>query len=446
MRSFLRARRFRRVPIASAAVALVATAVAFAVPLAAEPASTSSWTRWGGADGNFVAANERGVIRPWSAEGPRILWQQTMGAGESAVLVEGDVLYTFHRAGEGASGEEIVRALKAADGSEIWAHRYTVSSEPTKDQATEFGRGPRATPLLAGDRLFTIGFAGDFHAYDKRSGKMLWSTRLVEDHGAKRHRFGYSHPPVMIDGRVMLPIGSETVGLAGFDPATGEMTWKSAPASAAYAVPLAATLDGVRQLLYMSETHVVGFDPKSGEQLWAHPHKNQYLTNVLGPWVVDGKTIFVSANTDAGSRTLTVEAEDDGTFRVKEIARNKKLRIFHQTAILDGDTIYASDGGILHAYDVRQDKTLWRERGFAKSNIVKVAEDNTVLLLTEDGALALARLGTDGLTKLADKVKLLDKPAWTPPTVVGTTAYLRDRSRLIAIDLSGAPADASSGR
>ena len=55
-------------------------------------------------------------------------------------------------------------------------------------------------------------------------------------------------------------------------------------------------------------------------------------------------------------------------------------------------------------------------------------------MLDQDGVLALATPAAEGL-KVHSRVQLLERFAWTPPTLAGTRLYVRDRKTLVALDL-----------
>ena len=90
-------------------------------------------------------------------------------------------------------------------------------------------------------------------------------------------------------------------------------------------------------------------------------------------------------------------------------------------------------GGLaLDTMDVATGEEVWRERRFARAHMVYA--DGKLVIIDEDGDLAIASVGDQGLEVHA-QTPLLTENAWTPPTLVGTTLYVRDRRNILALDL-----------
>jgi hypothetical protein len=189
------------------------------------------------------------------------------------------------------------------------------------------------------------------------------------------------------------------------------------------------------------ETEVIGIDPGSGRLLWQHPHANATKTNVSTPVWGPGNLLFCSSAYNSGSRVLELTRRGDTT-TVREVWYGRDLRIHVANAIRIGDTVYGSSGDFgpvsFVAVDLRTGAVRWQERGFRKASFVYA--DGKFILLNEDGELLLASPRADGLQVLT-QAQVLTATAWTPPSLVGTTLYVRDRKQVVALDLA---ADQSS--
>ena len=160
-------------------VCVVVLAALTVVSLTVGESTSSSWIQWGGPGQEFRAAST-GLAAEWPEAGPRELWSRELGDGYSAILVEDGRLYTMYRSDE----KEAVICLDATDGKTIWEQRY--EHEPAEGHVRNFGSGPRSTPLIDGDRIFTIGVAGKMHALNKKDGKVLWTHDLWD--GVRRQQ------------------------------------------------------------------------------------------------------------------------------------------------------------------------------------------------------------------------------------------------------------------
>ena len=395
--------------------------------VAGPPRAVASWTQWGGPDRNFTVDSAR-LASEWPEGGPTRLWSRALGVGYSGVLFENGRLYTMFRDGE----DEVVVALDADSGQTIWQYRYAAS--PSEDQTAQFGGGPNATPLIAGDFLCSVGFSAKLHCLSKHDGSLVWSRDLVEEFDGATLQFGYSSSPVAHGSMVVVLVGGRRHGAIGFDRADGAIRWKTPPIDISYASPIVIDVDGQDQLVFMTPTEVVGTDLENGNIQWRHHHENQYKSNCAGPWWGEDNLLFVSSQGDAGGRTLQLTGRD-GRTTVEEVARDRKMKIFHNTGVRLGQYLYAGSHEFVAAHNVRTGVTAWKERGFSEANVLFA--DGKMILLDENGQLGLATVTPKTLTVHA-RAQVLDKPAWTPPTLVGTRLFVRGKHELIALDLGPA--------
>ena len=389
-----------------------------------------SWTQWGGPHRDFTL-DATGLASSWPEEGPPRLWEREFGEGYSSLLLEEGRLYTMARHGD----DEVVLSLDAETGRTLWKRSYAAPYHESQTQ--QFGGGPNATPLIVGDRLVTIGFSSVLHCLDKRDGSVLWSHDLIEKFDGQPLQFGYSSSPLVHDGKIVVLVGGKKHAALGFDPEDGSVVWKSEPLDISYGTPLVIDVDGQHQLVFMTPTEVVGLGLDTAGVAWRHPHENQYQTNCAGPWWGEDNLLFVSSQGEAGSRTLKLTRRD-GKTTVEEVARDKEMKVFHNSLVRLGDWVYAGSHDSIAAHNIRKGETVWKKEGFTEANVLLA--DGKAILLDEEGRLALATLTPEALV-VHSSVQLLDKPAWTPPTLVGTRLYLRDKRRLMALDLA-APAAA----
>jgi outer membrane protein assembly factor BamB len=370
----------------------------------------------------------KGLAASWPASGPKQLWSRPLGQGHSSILVSGNTLYTMYSQGQ----QEIVIALAADTGKTIWEHKYDA---PTAGMNYKEGLGPHSTPLLAGDRLFTVGAIGMFHALDKKTGKVLWSHDLWKEFGGKKMDRGYSCSPLLYKNTIILTLGGQGQTLIAFNPADGSVVWKNQSLDMSPSSPIIINVDGQDQLVAFMGKQIAGVNPDNGELLWSHPHVTDWGLNISTPVWGNDNLLFLSSAYSGGSRVLKL-AQAGGKTTVTELWFNNRLRIHHGTAIRIGDYVYGSSGdfgpAFFAAINVKTGDIAFQDRSFPKINSLYV--DGKLIILDEDGNLALATVSPAGL-KVISKVSLMKNLAWTAPTLVGTKLYVRDRQAIAALDL-----------
>jgi len=398
--------------------------------LTAGAQTSSDWTQWGGPNGNFKV-EAKGLATAWPETGPRQLWSRDLGDGYSSISVEKDVLYTMYRKGE----QDVVIALSAKTGKTLWEYAYDAPFTNTKQYNLEQGPGPRATPIIAGDWVFAVGATSKFHCLEKKTGKVVWKYDLYTDlQGFQRPR-GYTITPVAWKNTVIVPVGAPGAAFIAFNQKDGAIVWKKHDFKLSYASPILIKVDGQDQLVAFMNEGPVGIDPNDGALLWSYPHQNSTETNASTPVWGDDNLLFGSSAYDGGSFVLKLTRTGNKT-TVQEIWAHKLMRMHFGNVIRLGDTVYGTSGDFgptpLIAVDIKTGQILWRDRSVAKAELLYTGD--RFIALDEDGHLLMATPTPTGL-KMQAKVEVLKTNAWTPPTLVGATLYVRDRKTIMALDL-----------
>jgi outer membrane protein assembly factor BamB len=410
-------------------ITLTAPAIGAAHAIAQSTPRVLPWTQWGGPHRNFQT-EASGIKDTWPAGGPRVMWKRPLGEGYSSPAVEGAVLYAMY----GKPRQEIVLAANAETGTTLWEHTTDMTFQ---SDAPEMGNGPYSTPLIVGGRLFTTGVAGRLQCLDKKTGKLLWTQQLWTDHNGSRLMYGYSSSPIAFREMVIVPVGGAGKAVMAFNQADGKVVWAKHNFGNVYSSPVLINVGGLEQLAVLMDGALIAVNPHNGDLQWQVPFKADYSIAVATPLWSPDNLVFVSAEYNAGAKVIELKRNGMQT-NATELWNSIRLRLHHGNAIRVGDTIYFSSGGkgsqaILSAVDARTGKIHWQERSIEKATFVWA--DRKLITLDQDGNLMIAYPSTQGF-KITAKAPLLTRLAWTPPAVVGTRVYLRDRRNMMAVDLS----------
>jgi outer membrane protein assembly factor BamB len=351
-------------------------------------------------------------------------------------------LFTMYRVGNGRerSGpwekREMVVALDAATGETLWEHDY-----PSPHADFNFGAGPHSTPLIVGQRVFTIGTNKQMRAFDTETGKVLWSRDLIEDVGSPELlirpvvKAGYGCSPIAYEETVICSVGGPGQSVMAFRQADGATVWKSGDFLTSQAPPILIEFDGQRQLVVVGGGTVNGLDPSNGRILWSYPHDPGNDINCSTPLFGPDNVLVVSSAYKAGSRALRLN-RDDGSTTPEEIWFTQRSRFMFLSSLRIDDHIYGTSGdfgpAFLTAVDVKTGEAAWQHRGFGRASIVYA--DGKAIILDEGGDIALARLSPGGVDVMA-RSELFETTSWSAPSLVGTTLYARDREEIAAVDL-----------
>jgi outer membrane protein assembly factor BamB len=406
-------------------------------------ASSPAWRQWGGPDRNFIVANAPRLADAWPESGPPVLWTRPLGTGHSTILVDDGRLYTMYRGGNGRNDrgpydlEEVVVAMDAATGKTLWEYKYSSAHADFSR-----GAGPHTTPLIVGERLFAFGTNKQLHAFDKRTGKIIWQHDLVKEFGAPpldirpEIKSGFACSPIAYRDTIICSVGGPGQAVMAFRQSDGSVAWKSGHFLPSGSSPLLINVDGQEQLLVFAGATINGLDPATGQVLWTHPHDPGNDFNYSTPQFGPDNIVFMTSAYRAGARAIRLRREGQHT-QTQDLWFTNKIRFMFLNTLRLGDYVYGTTGdfgpSFLVAVNLKTGETAWQHRGFSRASIIHA--DGKAILIDEDGDLALARLEPSGVTVLS-QVKLFDTVAWTVPTLAGTTLYARDREKIVALDLA----------
>ncbi len=359
-------------------------------------------------------------------------WRQEIGPGYSALLHSKDRLFTMTREND----EEVVLALDARTGELEW--RHAAPGPLYEEMDPQFGKGPNATPLILGDRIFAIGIGGRMRCLALDDGELLWSLDLHERYGrAKRkEEYGFSSSPLSYGGSILVVLGGEKHGVVALDPRDGSHVWGSEPTAVSCAPAAVLSLAGRDQLVFFTPREVVGADLRDGRFLWQHPVRCHTENNLTPALALDASHVWVSSQFEGATRVLQVPAQN-GELRPTELWLDRRTKQAHWHSFRVGDLVYGSIGGNYDsefaAVNWRTGETVWTHPDMHAVKGILVGKE--LVFLEAGGRVGIARPTPEKLELLVLH-PILGENAWTVPTLVGTTLYGRNQERVVAIDLA----------
>ena len=407
-----------------AAPAAGAPATALAMSEGPAPERSLSRVEWPG----FRGAERDGVVRDvristdWAASPPAQMWRRAVGPGWSSFAVSGDLIYTQEQRGE----DEVVACYRLLTGEPVWRHR-----DPVRFWESNGGAGPRSTPTLHGGRVYSHGATGVLNALDAMTGKVVWSHNVSTDTGRKVSDWGFSSSPLVIDDTVIVAAAGT---LAGYDVATGQQRWTGPKYGGSYSSPHRVTIDGVVQALLLGGPGAISVNPATGAVLWIH----EWVAGpIVQPAVLPDGDIVIHALTATGgqgTRRLHV-SQEAGKWRVEERWTSNGLKPYFNDFVIHKGHAYGFDGNILSSINMEDGKRNWKGGRFGNGQMVLLADQDLLLVLSEDGELALVSATPDKFTEVT-RFPALNAKTWNHPVLVGDTLLVRNGEEMVAFRLT----------
>jgi outer membrane protein assembly factor BamB len=392
-------------------------------------AAQPSWPQFLGPERNGISA-ETGLVDAFPASGPKQVWRTAGGVGMSGLVVDrGRLLTTVQR-----DGKETVLSLDAATGKTIWQTPFAAAFD------NSMGPGTRATPTIAGDRVFVFSGDGVLTALNFADGATAWSQNVLQDAGGRQADYGMACSPLVVGDRVIVVLGAAGASVAAYDAATGKKAWTSGDDVVGYSSPALLDVGGRKQIVAYTGSAVLGLAPENGAMLWRYPYETDFGCNTATPVAVGGN-VYISSGENHGGVMLRLTPQGE-KFDVAEVwssqGTQSVLRAEWQTPLVLDGRLYGFDnvgaaGPVTHltCIDGATGERLWQKLRFGKGNAILA--DGKLWCSMMTGELVVVRAVPTGYEELARAdVGISTRQA---PALADGRLYLRDDANIACYDV-----------
>ena len=391
-----------------------------APPAPTAPAMKAEWPGFRGPLRDDIVRGVR-INTDWTQTAPAQLWRRPVGPGWSSFAVSGDLIYTQEQRG----ADEVVTCYRMATGAPVWRHR-----DAARFWESNGGAGPRGTPTLSGGRILSLGATGILNALDAQTGAVLWKRNAQSDTGARLPGWGFSGSPLVVDDVVIVAASGI---LAGYDVATGKTRWTGPKDKGGYSSPHLIDIDGVSQVLLLNGSGAISVAPGSGAPLWKHDWEG---TAIVQPAVIGNGDILVSVTSAMGGmgvRRLSVR-QAAGRWTVEEKWTSTGLKPYFNDYVVHKGYAFGFDGAILSCIDLNDGSRKWKGGRYGQGQLILLADQDALLVISEEGELALVSATPEGFKELA-RSPGLDGKTWNHPVVVHDVLLVRNDQEMAAYRL-----------
>jgi len=387
--------------------------------------AAADWPRFLGPTRDGIST-ETGLGKGWPKDGPPVSWKRDLGEGYSGPVVAGNWLIVFHRLGD----EEVVEGCKSDTGESAWKR-----ADPTSyHDGFGKGDGPRSTPVIAGQRVYTLGAEGRLLCLNLKTGDKVWEHDLAAEYKPRKGFFGVGTTPLLEGELLLVNVGAKGAGVVAFNAADGKEAWKATEDGASYSSPVAATVDGVRHVFFFTREGLLSLDPKDGAERFRNRWRSRLdaSVNAATPVVV-GDQVFLSACYGTGAGLFKVHKD-----KVEEVWKNdESLSSHYDTSIHQDGFLYGVDGrqeegARLRCVELKTGKVRWTKEGFGCASLICV--EGLFIALTEGGDLVQFEANPKEYKEIA-RASVLGKPCRAPLALANGRLYGRDNKTLICWNL-----------
>jgi outer membrane protein assembly factor BamB len=277
---------------------------------------------------------------------------------------------------------------------------------------------------------------GLLQCFDRETGRPRWRRELIRDLGGTPVYRGYSSSPLGWRDSIIVPVGGDGRGLMAFHRDDGRELWRAGGFQNTNGSPILIEAAGRSQVVAFTHEGLAAFDPSTGAALWTHAHPQRFTDNISLPVSKDGR-VFCTSALDGGARLIEIRRDGEG-LRTHELWHQPRFGVYYTNVLWIDGFFYGSSGGVgptfMTALDARTGAIAWQSRDVPRASLLYA--DGKTVMLTETGELLLARLSPEGVKVLA-RAAVLNPGAPAPLALSGSVLLVRDRSRVVALDLGG---------
>jgi outer membrane protein assembly factor BamB len=358
-----------------------------------------------------------GVTIPtdWDANPPKLLWKRKVGPGWGSFAVIGNRIYTQEQWNQ----NETVICYNGDTGKEIWFHedkaRFT---EPVA------GPGPRATPTFHDGKLYTMGAAGKLLCLDAADGSKIWEQDILASADAKLPQWGFASSPLVVQGVVMVFAGGPSKSVVGYDAGTGKFLWASGEGKLSYSSLQRASIDGVEQALLATGDGLTAFQPKDGVVLWDHKWHLDGGARCIQTAAVGDADFLIGTGFGNGTRRVRINHKE-GKWEDKELWTSKAISAYFNDFVVHNNHIYGFNTELFTCVNLDEGKLKWKERGYGCGQVLLLADQDLLLIVSEKGEAALVEANPTECKELA-RFQALKGKTWNHPVLAHGRLYVRN--------------------
>ncbi len=420
----MRSMRFKRLAMALT-LALMALGCGGAWQLSQASKGLPDWPQWRGPDRTGIS-KETGLLKEWPAGGPAVFWSvANIGDGYGTVAIKGNQIFV-----QGTKkNDSVTHCLNRADGKTVWTTTLGSRLEHSR------GHGPRGTPTVDGERVYSLTETGDLACLKTADGSILWQRNILEDFKGKNIYWHLSESPLVDGNRLIVTPGGEKATLVALDKMSGETIWTTEDLSdrAGYASGLVADVGGIRTIMTFTASAAIGVRASDGKLMWRYEPVANGTANVATP-ILHHNKVFYSSNYRTGCALLELRPTESGLVGAKEIYFSRDLMNHHGGVVLVNGYLYGYHNAILTCMEFETGKVMWKDRAVGKGSLTYA--DGHLYLLSEDNVVGLAEATTDGYKEKA-RFEIQDQgwPSWAHPVVCDGKLYIRNQAKLTCYNI-----------
>ena len=408
---------------------LIICIFAFVLSNSAIALLAADWPQYLGPNRNAIYP-DKALTKTWPDDGPKVVWRKKdIGEGLCGLVVNGEKAILFHE----IARQDVIECLNAKTGRSIWSNQYPTSFSDSLGS----GGGPRATPAIIENKVYTMGAQGMVVCTDMTSGKTIWQVDAQKKFRAPNGFFGMACSPLIEGNALLLNIGGENgMGIVALNKINGKLLWKTLDDEASYSSPVMTTLQGKRRAVFFTRSGLAIINPIDGnidyQQRWRS--RIHASVNAAAPLVVADQ-IFITSSYNTGALVIKSTKE-----RYKKIWSNDTSLSSQYASVMHKDGfLYGTHGRAdipptpaLRCIELATGKIRWSEDRFGDCQMILCGDRLAALM--ENGELVLGQISPNGWKEIS-RAQVVGSEARRQPALANGRLYVRSKNQISCLEV-----------
>lgn len=396
--------------------------VIFSLLTVAVSAQNKDNSQWRGSNRNGIY-QEKDLVKKWDENGPKLLWKfDGLGEGHNSVAISNNKIYVtglLENQGKLFVFDRNGKLIK----QKIYANEWVNSYE-----------GPRSTITINDGLLYLYSGLGDLIYLDQNTLQTVWQINVMTHLSGKNISWGVTESPLIIGNKLIITAGGKTNNVVAYNKKSGKMIWSSAALGerSAYCSPI--YIDGfeIPIIATHTENSLIGLNASTGKLLWSITNDAPYGIQANSPLLVHNDKIFFSNSRGA----IMLKITDNGK-SIEKLWSRPEFNNYLGGYVAVGDFIYGA-GNRRNPWlclDINNGEIKYSSKIMnAPGNIIYA--DEMLYCYSERGELALVNPSPEKFDVVSKfRIQYGTKQHWAHPVIKNGVLYLRHGNSLMAYQI-----------